>query len=149
MEVLLQNNKIRAATHNIMAYRIERPAAAEGVAPTFLQVRAAAADAAGAAAAALPLALHAFVPAVALRPVPGVATAAGSCCWRSSSSESAARASVLQDFDDDGEDAAGGRLLHLLQLADVRNVSSQRGGCSRQAEPVEQLSCWSRHVRAV
>ncbi len=25
MEVLLQNNKIRAATHNIMAYRIEQP----------------------------------------------------------------------------------------------------------------------------
>lgn len=25
MEILLQNNKIRAATHNIMAYRIEQP----------------------------------------------------------------------------------------------------------------------------
>lgn len=24
----------------------------------------------------------------------------------------------LQDFDDDGEDAAGGRLLHLLQVTD-------------------------------
>lgn len=28
----------------------------------------------------------------------------------------------LQDYDDDGESAAGGRLLHLLQVADVRNV---------------------------
>jgi putative IMPACT (imprinted ancient) family translation regulator len=30
--------------------------------------------------------------------------------------------SFLQDRDDDGESAAGGRLLHLLQAADVRNV---------------------------
>ncbi|GLI69689.1 hypothetical protein VaNZ11_014377 [Volvox africanus] len=30
--------------------------------------------------------------------------------------------SFLQDYDDDGENAAGGRLLHLLQAADVRNV---------------------------
>ncbi|RKP35695.1 hypothetical protein BJ085DRAFT_6419, partial [Dimargaris cristalligena] len=28
----------------------------------------------------------------------------------------------LQDYDDDGESAAGGRLLHLLQLLDVTNV---------------------------
>lgn len=28
----------------------------------------------------------------------------------------------LQDSDDDGEDAAGGRLLHLLQLAKAENV---------------------------
>jgi hypothetical protein len=33
MEVLLQNNKVRAATHNIMAYRIEQPERG-----TFLQV---------------------------------------------------------------------------------------------------------------
>ncbi|PNH10122.1 Protein IMPACT-B [Tetrabaena socialis] len=30
--------------------------------------------------------------------------------------------SFTQDYDDDGETAAGGRLLHLLQAADVRNV---------------------------
>ncbi|NP_001005595.1 protein IMPACT isoform X1 [Danio rerio] len=30
--------------------------------------------------------------------------------------------SVLQDCEDDGETAAGGRLLHLLQILDVRNV---------------------------
>ena len=29
---------------------------------------------------------------------------------------------IYQDFDDDGEKAAGGRLLHLLQLMDVWNV---------------------------
>eukprot|EP00198_Chlamydomonas_reinhardtii_P003848 XP_001693184.1 predicted protein [Chlamydomonas reinhardtii] len=29
---------------------------------------------------------------------------------------------VAADYDDDGETAAGGRLLHLLQAADVRNV---------------------------
>ena len=28
----------------------------------------------------------------------------------------------IQDYDDDGETAAGGRLLLLLQLADVQNV---------------------------
>jgi hypothetical protein len=27
-----------------------------------------------------------------------------------------------QDYDDDGESAAGGRLLHLLQIVDARNV---------------------------
>merc|ERR1712004_68829 len=32
------------------------------------------------------------------------------------------RSSLLQDCDDDGEDAAGGRMLHLLQLLDVKNV---------------------------
>ncbi len=29
-----------------------------------------------------------------------------------------------QDYDDDGETAAGGRLLHLLQVVDARNVVS-------------------------
>jgi len=29
---------------------------------------------------------------------------------------------TLQDYDDDGEAAAGGRLLHLLQMTDARNV---------------------------
>lgn len=56
---LLTNNKIRSATHNIMAYRIERDDA------------------------------------------PGT---------------------FIQDCDDDGEAAAGGRLLHLLQMVDARNV---------------------------
>ncbi|KJE88491.1 hypothetical protein CAOG_00141 [Capsaspora owczarzaki ATCC 30864] len=55
---LLQNRKIAAATHNIMAYRIHRPATG----------------------------------------------------------------AFAQDCDDDGEDAAGGRLLQLLQLVDARNV---------------------------
>jgi len=59
VDALLTNNKIRAATHNIMAYRIER----EDALGTF-----------------------------------------------------------LQDCDDDGEAMAGGRLLHLLQVLDARNV---------------------------
>mmetsp|Transcript_2750 Transcript_2750/g.7754 ORF Transcript_2750/g.7754 Transcript_2750/m.7754 type:complete len:120 (-) Transcript_2750:216-575(-) len=58
MDTLLQNNKIRNATHNIMAYRIYCPET------------------------------DAF----------------------------------LQDHDEDGENAAGGRLLHLLQIVDARNV---------------------------
>ena len=29
---------------------------------------------------------------------------------------------LAQDYDDDGEDAAGGRLLHLLQILDVKNT---------------------------
>ncbi|KAL4541108.1 hypothetical protein Ndes2437B_g05496 [Nannochloris sp. 'desiccata'] len=58
IEYLLQNNKIRAATHNIMAYRIE----------------------------------------------------------------GSRQGAFLQDCDDDGESAAGGRLLHLLQMVDARNV---------------------------
>lgn len=58
MDALLALNKVRSATHNIMAYRIVPPGG-------------------------------------------GV---------------------VHQDYDDDGETAAGGRMLHLLQVADVRNV---------------------------
>lgn len=57
--ILLENNKIRNATHNIMAYRI-----------------------------AVPDKSNVF----------------------------------YQDFDDDGEAAAGGRLLHMLQIADVTNA---------------------------
>ncbi|KAK9814487.1 hypothetical protein WJX72_006663 [[Myrmecia] bisecta] len=58
MAALLQHNKIRHATHNIMAYRIHHPD----------------------------------------------------------------KDTFVQDYDDDGEDAAGGRLLHLLQMVDARNV---------------------------
>jgi len=58
MDVLLSNNKIRGATHNILAYRIEINE--EG--------------------------------------------------------------SLLQDFDDDGESAAGGRLLHLLNVLKAKNM---------------------------
>eukprot|EP00775_Hariotina_reticulata_P011907 gene11907-12051_t len=57
--VLLESNKIRNATHNIMAYRIAAPER------------------------------------------PGL---------------------YYQDYDDDGEAAAGGRLLHLLQVANVSNA---------------------------
>jgi putative IMPACT (imprinted ancient) family translation regulator len=32
------------------------------------------------------------------------------------------RSACLQDYDDDGETAAGARMLHLLQVADCRNV---------------------------
>ncbi|XP_057872356.1 uncharacterized protein LOC131078626 isoform X1 [Cryptomeria japonica] len=55
---LLQNRKIAAATHNIMAYRIAIPE----------------------------------------------------------------KGTILQDYDDDGETAAGSRLLHLLQIVDATNV---------------------------
>lgn len=58
MEALLQNRKIAAATHNIMAYRIMIPE----------------------------------------------------------------KGTILQDYDDDGESAAGSRLLHLLQIVDAINV---------------------------
>ena len=79
MELLLQNSKIRAATHNILSYRIrvERPSK------------------------------HGGEEAVAV--------------W-------------LQDFDDDGEDAAGGRLLHMMQLANCQNVVRGEGG-GGQREP--------------
>ncbi|WLF76812.1 hypothetical protein PVL30_000516 [Lodderomyces elongisporus] len=39
--------------------------------------------------------------------------------WRIQNKDSGTR---YQDFDDDGETAAGGRLLHLLQMMDVWNV---------------------------
>ena len=59
MDTLLMNNKIRNATHNIMAYRIQH-----------------------------------MEPGGVLQ----------------------------QDFDDDGEQAAGGRLLHMLQAMDLKNI---------------------------
>ena len=40
--------------------------------------------------------------------------------WRIRNEETGA--GVVQDYDDDGETAAGGRLLHLMQLMDVWNV---------------------------
>ena len=61
MQQLLQNNRIRRATHNIMAYRIE-------------------------------------------------AEAAGRLSF------------MIQDYDDDGESAAGARLLKLLELSQCKNV---------------------------
>jgi len=60
MDILYESRKVRDATHNILAYRIERADKSE---------------------------------------------------------------SIHQDHDDDGETAAGGRLLRLLQLADARNVA--------------------------
>jgi len=62
MDILRENRRFRAATHNIMAYRIARRGG-DGSSTTF-----------------------------------------------------------YQDYDDDGETAAGGRLLRLLALADARDV---------------------------
>ena len=36
---------------------------------------------------------------------------------------------VQQDCDDDGEAAAGGRLLHLLQIVDAKNVVGRNPFC--------------------
>lgn len=41
------------------------------------------------------------------------------------------KATFAQDCDDDGEDAAGGRLLHLLQAADARDVVVVVSRCAR------------------
>lgn len=41
---------------------------------------------------------------------------------RASSAQPRLSLHPTQDCDDDGEDAAGGRLLHLLQMVDARNV---------------------------
>lgn len=65
MAILLENNKIRNATHNIMAYRIAAPGR------------------------------------------PGV---------------------FYQDCDDDGEAAAGGRLLHLLQVGVGTGIQASGSG---------------------
>ncbi|KAL1959426.1 hypothetical protein VTO42DRAFT_2229 [Malbranchea cinnamomea] len=42
--------------------------------------------------------------------------------WRIREKSTAGDVKVFQDYDDDGETAAGGRLLHLMQLMDVWNV---------------------------
>jgi len=43
--------------------------------------------------------------------------------WRiQSPNAQTGNATTIQDCDDDGESAAGGRLLHLMQLMDVWNV---------------------------
>jgi hypothetical protein len=49
---------------------------------------------------------------------------------------------VLQDSDDDGENAAGGRLLHLLQIVDALNVV-----CHFPWTLVFSSSCSSPHSR--
>lgn len=85
MQLLLMNNKIRNATHNIMAYRIEAPG---GKGQWYVQQE----D---------PPSLQ-------------------GCCRPSG--PSGFPSCRLQDFDEDGEDAAGGRLLHMLQVAACRNV---------------------------
>jgi len=42
--------------------------------------------------------------------------------WRIRSTNPQGQVTTVQDCDDDGENAAGGRLLHLMQLMDVWNV---------------------------
>ncbi|KAK2746006.1 eIF2 kinase Gcn2p negative regulator [Onygenales sp. PD_40] len=42
--------------------------------------------------------------------------------WRIKQKTPAGGETIIQDFDDDGETAAGGRLLHLMQLMDVWDV---------------------------
>jgi hypothetical protein len=49
---------------------------------------------------------------------------------------------VLQDSDDDGENAAGGRLLHLLQIVNALNVV-----CHFPWTLVFSSSCSSSHSR--
>ena len=58
--------------------------------------------------------------------------------------------SLLQDCDDDGEDAAGGRMLHLLQLLDVKNVlvvvSRWYGGIHLGPDRFKHINNAARHV---
>ncbi|WEW56164.1 hypothetical protein PRK78_001599 [Emydomyces testavorans] len=42
--------------------------------------------------------------------------------WRIRQKKSDGSSTIVQDFDDDGETAAGGRMLHLMQLMDVWDV---------------------------
>ncbi|XP_017769095.1 PREDICTED: protein IMPACT-like [Nicrophorus vespilloides] len=85
MNFLMQNKKISQATHNMLAYRIQKP---NGV--------------------------------------------------------------LLQDCDDDGENLAGGRLLHLLQIVNVKNVmvvvSRWYGGIQLGADRFKHINNAARTV---
>ncbi|XP_014340912.1 protein IMPACT isoform X2 [Latimeria chalumnae] len=56
----------------------------------------------------------------------------------------------LQDCDDDGETAAGGRLLHLMQILDVRNVmvvvSRWYGGILLGPDRFKHINNCARHI---
>lgn len=152
MDALLSISKIRAATHNIMAYRIEHGGAGAGAGSgaagksSFLQVGARGFACGGGAVRLGPSAVsgHGAERAV-LTLLTRVLPALLMVCARTNTTTAkegtrplvtqlspftlsmcAAHAVIShvpgQDYDDDGETAAGGRLLHLLQAADVRNV---------------------------
>ena len=103
MAALLTNNKLQRATHNIMAYRIYLPGRV-----THLQVRYFA-----------QLAIRTFIRVI-------------SCCFAPSmlgdsrvsylSAAPLQHMQWLQDYDDDGETAAGSRLLKLLTTVGAENV---------------------------
>ena len=116
MEILMRSNKIRAASHNMMAYRIQL---AEG---SFLQVRARGRLLQSSTSMLDPSVLGAVglwegwldgrmapPPASGAAPVAVIQVPAPLLL-------------AAQDCDDDGESAAGGRMLHLLQMVDARNV---------------------------
>ncbi|XP_035268596.1 protein IMPACT isoform X1 [Anguilla anguilla] len=60
------------------------------------------------------------------------------------------RQTFLQDCEDDGETAAGGRLLHLLQILDVRNVmvvvSRWYGGILLGPDRFKHINNCARHI---
>lgn len=98
-----------------MAYRIEQPDK-----QTFMQARnCSARHLAGMQHNKLPL--HTLMPSphAVLAWLPKFSALCSAACATKNSS---GRPPVLQDYDDDGEAAAGGRLLHLLQMTDARNV---------------------------
>lgn len=107
MDVLLANRKIASATHNIMAYRIsslsktQEPVVRTTIRPLLCGC------------------WHCLKHPVAL-PWPRIPGSKFPDSLLSSIFQ------IIQDCDDDGESAAGGRLLHMLQIMGVVDVVSHR-----------------------
>lgn len=102
--LLASNKKVASATHNISAWRMRIPP------PPSLATAATASSRSHSHSNPHHHNHHHQSP-----PTPTTVSAAGS-------GGGATATTIIQDSDDDGETAAGGRLLHLLQLMDAWNV---------------------------
>ena len=105
--------QVQRATHNIMAYRIFLKDS-----KSFLQVRSMPGCFSMSAIVLLNLKAACTSMPLVLKPL-GMRSKIAPRCQSSMMHECS---SGMQDFDDDGESAAGGRLLHLLQIVGAQDV---------------------------
>ena len=125
MSVLLQNGKVQRATHNIMAFRIYLPDKG-----TYLQVSGTYSILRQSSRDQFCDCIISLLPLLVSEITTG-ADKANACLYYTENHDNDAKLLAsgtcsdtipFQDFDDDGESAAGARLLHLLQILDAKDV---------------------------
>uniref|UniRef100_A0A7S0V3I6 Impact N-terminal domain-containing protein n=1 Tax=Polytomella parva TaxID=51329 RepID=A0A7S0V3I6_9CHLO len=112
MDLLLQNNKIAAATHNILAYRIMNSIIHQDSNAGHNYSHSHSSNDNGCRYSGSGNSGNCntpISPAPTSSPPPFHSSAQAAIC--------------IQDYDDDGETHAGARLLHLLQVLNVTNVA--------------------------